>query len=68
MGQIANWLENSGDLNKIISNVSSYIPNSDYVSSKGLDCLIDETDPHFGTNGQLKLGKRYADIIIILLN
>lgn len=66
VGQISPWNwtkrpEGTAPFNKMISEVSSFIPYSDWVSSEGLDCYKDETDPHFGTEGQLSLGKRYAE-------
>ena len=65
VGQISqwNWTKREAGttpFNKMISKVSSFIPYSDWVSSKGADCYKDETDPHFGTKGQLLIGKRYA--------
>lgn len=69
VGQISQWnwtkrLEGTVPFNKMISEISSFIPYSDCVSSEGLDCYKDETDPHFGTEGQLMLGKRYAEKVL----
>ena len=70
VGQISQWSawtkrpEGTAPFNKMISEVSSFIPYSDWVSSEGLDCYKDETDPHFGTEGQLILGKRYAEKVL----
>ncbi len=67
VGQISQWSgwtdrENgTAAFNKMIRKVKSFLPYSDWVSSKGLDCYKDENDPHFGTKGQLLLGKRYAE-------
>lgn len=66
IGQISQWNwtkrpEGTVPFNQMISEVASFIPYSDWVSSEGLDCYKDETDPHFGTEGQLLLGKRYAE-------
>lgn len=66
VGQISQWnwtkrQEGTAPFNQMISEVASFIPYSDWVSSEGLDCYNDETDPHFGTEGQLLLGKRYAE-------
>lgn len=66
VGQISQWDKwtkrpsGTAPFNKMITDVASFVPNSDWVSTKGLDCYKDETDPHFGTKGQLLLGKRYA--------
>ena len=48
----------------MIKKVSSFIPYSDWVSSKGLGWYKDEKDPHFNTEAQLLLGKRYAKKIL----
>lgn len=45
----------------MIKKVSSFIPHCDWVSSKGLGWYKDEKDPHFNTEAQLLLGKRYAE-------
>lgn len=72
VGQISQWdqwtkRENgTAPFNKMIKKVSSFIPCSDWVSTKGLDCYKDETDPHFGTKGQLQLGQRYAKKVLKL--
>lgn len=68
-GEISHWdwtSKKSGteDFNEIISSISSYIPNSDFVSSYGLTPLIDESDPHYDSNSQLILGKRYAEKVL----
>lgn len=65
VGQISQWNWTKREVgtapfNKMISKISSFIPYSDWVSSKGADCYKDETDPHFGIKGQLLIGKRYA--------
>lgn len=69
VGQISQWnwtKREAGTVpfNKMIKKVSSFIPNSDWVSSKGLGWYKDETDPHFNTEGQLLLGKRYAEKVL----
>jgi hypothetical protein len=48
----------------MIKKVSSFIPYSDWVSSKGLGWYKDEKDPHFNTEAQLLLGKRYAKKVL----
>lgn len=71
IGQISQWnwtkrVEGTAPFNKMVSEVASFIPYSDWVSSEGLDVYKDETDPHFGTKGQLMLGKRYAEKVLQL--
>lgn len=70
VGQISQWNwtgrdEGTVPFNEMIKEVSSFIPYSDWVSSCGLDFYKDETDPHFGTKGQLLLGKRYAEKMLL---
>ena len=45
----------------MIHGISSRIPNSSWVSAEGCTWLKNERDPHFGREGQLLLGRRYAD-------
>ena len=66
VGQISQWnwtKREAGTVpfNQMIKKVSSFIPHSDWVSSKGLGWYKDEKDPHFNTEAQLLLGKRYAE-------
>lgn len=63
-GEIAPWHTNRDKFNPIIRTIATEIPNSDWVSSEGCDMLKDESDPHFGRNGQLLLGERYAEKIL----
>lgn len=63
-GEIAPWHTNRNNFNPIIRTISTKIPDSDWVSSEGCDMLIDESDPHFGREGQLLLGERYAEKIL----
>ena len=69
VGQISqrNWtkrVEGTYPFNKMISEISTFLSYSDWVSSEGLNCYKDETDPHFGTEGQLLLGERYAEKVL----
>ena len=69
VGQISRWNwtgRESGTVpfNEMITKVSSFLPYSDWVSSEGLGWYKDETDPHFNTDGQLLLGKRYAEKVL----
>lgn len=73
VGQISRWSawtkrkNGTKAFNKMIRKVHTFLPYSACVSSKGLGCLKDATDPHFGTEGQLLLGKRYAREVLRLL-
>lgn len=69
VGQLARWNwtknpEGTVPFNRMISEVTSFLPHADWVSSEGADWYKDETDPHFGTEGQLLLGKRYAEKVL----
>lgn len=69
VGQISQWnwtKREAGTVpfNQMIKKVSSFIPYSDWVSSKGLGWYKDEKDPHFNTEAQLLLGKRYAKKVL----
>jgi len=59
-GELAKWLSYTSSFNATIQTISSFIPNSDWVSSAGLTPLIDTTDPHFCAASQIILGERYA--------
>jgi len=64
-GEISQWnwskKENGvKDFNKVLKKLSKLVPNSAYVSSKGLTPLVDETDPHFDSKSQIVFGERYA--------
>lgn len=63
-GEIAGWHKNAGQFNEMISHISEYIPEAYYVSSLGCTQLKDDSDPHFSRDGQLLLGKRYAEKLI----
>ena len=63
-GELAYWRKSSPKFNKIIRTISDVIPYTDYVSAEGCSMLKDETDPHFGREGQILLGERYADKVL----
>lgn len=66
-GELAYWRGNhkaSNKFNKMINNISSFIPYSSVVSAEGLTPLIDFSDPHFDRESQLTLGRRYAQKIL----
>ncbi len=60
-GELAYWRKSSAGFNEMIHGISSRIPNSSWVSAEGCTWLKNERDPHFGREGQLLLGRRYAD-------
>lgn len=60
-GEVARWNSYATDLNAQINAVPDVIPNSAVVSSEGAGMLRDEKDPHFNREGQILLGKRYAE-------
>jgi hypothetical protein len=50
---------------EVIQKVKEYIPNSDYVSSKGTSLLEDNI--HFDAESANKLGNRYAEKVLLFL-
>lgn len=60
-GELAYWRKSSAGFNEMIHGISSKIPNSSWVSAEGCTWLKGEKDPHFGRDGQLLLGQRYAE-------
>ena len=66
-GEIAPWHKNKDKFNPIINTISTVIPNSDCVSSEGCNMLLDESDPHFGRDGQILLGQRYAEKVLKMI-
>ena len=63
-GELAYWRKESIEFNTMIRTISTHIPNSTYVSAKDLTPLINNSDPHFETPGQLILGERYAEKVL----
>ncbi len=60
-GEIARWHRNADRFNPVIRRIADRIPNSAFVSSEDCAPLRDSLDPHFGRDGQLLLGRRYAE-------
>ncbi len=60
-GEIARWHRNADRFNSVIRRIAERIPNSGFVSSEGCSPLRDSLDPHFSREGQLLLGRRYAE-------
>jgi hypothetical protein len=66
-GELAYWRSGgtgSNLFNAMIRTISTFIPNSDWVSAEGLTPLIDATDPHFDRASNIELGKRYAQKVL----
>lgn len=66
-GELAYWRGGgtaSNAFNNMIRTISTFIPNSDYVSAEGLTPLIDASDPHFDRASNIELGKRYASKVL----
>lgn len=62
-GELASWRSGgtgSTAFNNMIQTISSFVPNSDYISSVGTTPLIDVSDPHFDQESNIILGERYA--------
>jgi len=66
-GELAYWRDGgtgSTAFNSMIRTISTFIPNTSWVSAEGLTPLIDVTDPHFDAKSQVIFGGRYADEVI----
>ena len=63
-GEIAQWHKNAVPFNSMIAHISEYIPNSYCVSSAGCSQHGGKNDPHFSRDGQILLGKRYAEKVL----
>ena len=66
VGEIARWLPYTERINSQIHRAVTLIPMSACVSSEGCGMLRDESDPHFNREGELLLGERYAEQMILL--
>lgn len=66
-GELAHWRKQSAPFNEMIHTISEKIPNAHWVSAEGCDMLRDKKDPHFGREGQLLLGERYADKVLSIV-
>ena len=66
-GELAYWRgggSGSTAFNEMIGTISTFIENSDFVSAAGLTPLINESDPHFDRESNIKLGERYAEKVL----
>ncbi len=59
-GEIAQWCSGVAAFNTMIRTITTFVPNSEWVSSDGLTPLIDTSDPHFDAASVKILGERYA--------
>lgn len=72
VGQLGQWewanLETIREFNQMLSTLPFFLSNCSCVSSDGLKAALPGTDdPHFGTEAQLELGRRYAKSMIELI-
>lgn len=63
-GELAHWRRSSAAFNDTIHHIDRYIPGSHWVSAEGCTWLKDSIDPHFSREGQLLLGRRYAEKLL----
>ena len=63
-GEINQWSGGTEGFNAMIQTISTFITESDWVSSIGLTPLIDEKDPHFDAASIKILGERYAEKVL----
>ena len=71
-GELGQWRSHVTDFNTRLHTISEYIPDSDWVSSKGCTPIVtkksdgkpDMKDPHFDRKSQLLMGRRYADKVL----
>lgn len=73
IGQLGRWKwakpARIKEFNQMLSSLPAELPYTACVSSEGLKAAYPGTsDPHFGTEAQLELGKRYAEAVIQLLH
>lgn len=60
-GELPYWRPASPKFNEMIVTIDRHIPNSACVSAEGCGPRADWHDPHFSREGQLILGRRYAE-------
>lgn len=71
-GELGQWRSHVRGFNTMLHTISDYIPDSDWVSSKGCLPIVtkrsggkpDMKDPHFDRKSQLLIGRRYADKVL----
>lgn len=61
-GEVGTWNNRGLNINPVISDIKSYVSNSDWVSSAGLTSINEaKNDAHFDNLSQRVFGGRYAD-------
>lgn len=60
-GQLPYWRDNSFEFNRMITHISEWIPNSDWVSTEGCTMRKEKDDPHYSREGQFIIGYRFAE-------
>ena len=71
-GELGQWRGHVAGFNTMLHTISEYIPDADWVSSKGCHPIASGESPdkpnlrdaHFDRKSQLLLGRRYADKVI----
>lgn len=69
-GEVGRWQGRGQYINPLLQRVSEVIPNSGWVSAEGLTTHETDRDPwgpHFDTESQRELGRRYAEAVAALL-
>lgn len=59
-GELARWRDASKGFNQRLPKITEHISNSSYITAQDCSMLKDTKDPHFGREGQITLGERYA--------
>lgn len=60
-GELPYWRPSSPAFNEMLLDLPGVIPNSAVVSAEGCGMRGEPSDPHFDRDGQLILGRRYAE-------
>lgn len=63
-GELPYWRPSSPAFNEMIHSIADFIPHSGWVSAEGCGMRSDWHDPHFDREGQIVLGKRYAEKLL----
>ena len=63
-GELPYWRPSSAAFNEMIRTISDVIPHSGWVCAQGCGMRSDWHDPHFDRDGQIVLGRRYAEKLL----
>jgi len=66
-GELGYWRESSLAFNSMLQFLPYVIPNSGLVSAEDCGMRAEPSDPHFSREGQLLLGRRYAEKLIDMI-